>query len=275
MLKLILIVNADDYGMTPATNRGIERAHLEGVVTSTTVMANQAAVGDAGELSNRCPELGVGIHLTLTLGPPLAGPDTVKSLLDPDGQLLGRAALLRKLRTGGVVPSEIVAECVAQVAALRALDLQPDHWDVHQHLHEYPGLGKPIADAMVAEGLLRARNPERARLGQARLRPKALIQARRRARIAEIVRRKFETPDLLFEASPPHWGDLIRRLPNGVIEAICHPGEPDDALPPSTIDSTERVAELQALCDRKLGDRLAERGVQLATFKGAFDVERS
>ncbi len=88
--------------------------------------------------------------------------------------------------------------------------------------------------------------------------------------MAELVRRSFTTPDFLFEASPPAWGDLVRCLPDGVIEAICHPAEPDDALPASTIGSAERVAELDALCDGRLHERFAERGVQLATFDDAF-----
>ena len=59
----------------------------------------------------------------------------------------------------GSSQSEVVSECVAQVRALRAIGIEPDHWDVHQHLHEYPGLGGPITEAMLAERVLRARNP--------------------------------------------------------------------------------------------------------------------
>jgi len=33
-----LIVNADDYGYTPGVSAGIRRAHMAGVVSSTTVM---------------------------------------------------------------------------------------------------------------------------------------------------------------------------------------------------------------------------------------------
>ena len=79
--------------------------------------------------------------------------------------------------------------------ALRAIGLEPDHWDVHQHLHEYPGLGGPITEAMLAESVLRARNPRRAACIRAQLRPRAIIQARRRAPMAELVRRSFTTPD--------------------------------------------------------------------------------
>src|SRR3954447_1129909 len=127
-MTLKLIVNADDYGITEATNRGIERAHLAGVVTSTTVMANQTAAADAAALRRGCPDLGVGIHLTLTLGRPLAPIDSVRSLLDAEGRLLRRESLLRRLRSSGVVPRHVASECAAQVRALRILGVEPDHW---------------------------------------------------------------------------------------------------------------------------------------------------
>jgi predicted glycoside hydrolase/deacetylase ChbG (UPF0249 family) len=272
-MSLTLIINADDYGMTQSTNRGIERAHLAGIVTSTTVMANQPGAADAAGLRSRCPELGVGIHLTLTLGIPLAPAHAIRSLIDANGLLLERETLLGRLTHGDVVPGQIVTECVAQVRALRAVAVEPDHWDVHQHLHEYRGLGEPIAEAMRTERVLRARNPQRARMKRDRFRPRAVVEAQRRAPMADLIRRNFTTPDLLFEAPPPRWGELIRRLPDGVIEAICHPAEPDDALPASTIGSAERVAELSALCHGGLRDRLAERGVQFATFQDAFGID--
>jgi predicted glycoside hydrolase/deacetylase ChbG (UPF0249 family) len=275
MTKLELIVNADDYGLTEATNRGIEQAHLDGVVTSTTVMANQIAAPDAAALRRRCPQLGVGIHLTLTLGTPLAPVDTVRSLLDADGRLLARESLLTRLRGGGVVPSQIVTECVAQVQALRAFDLTLDHWDVHQHLHEYPRLGGPITQAMLAENLLSARNPQRVRARRDRLRPREMMQARRRAPMADLIQRSFATPDLLLDAPPSRWGELIRHLPNGVIEAICHPAASDSTPIDSLLDPAQRAAELTALCDGALRQRFRERGVQLATFRSALGTPRS
>jgi predicted glycoside hydrolase/deacetylase ChbG (UPF0249 family) len=275
MTKIRLIVNADDYGLTQATNRGIERAHLVGVVTSTTVMANQVAASEAAELRTRCPELGIGIHLTLTLGNPLAPVDAVRSLVDGDGRLLARESLLARLRGGGVIPSHVVVECAAQVQALRGFDLTLDHWDVHQHLHEYSGLGEPITQAMLAESLLSARNPQRARVGRDRLRPRAIMQARRRAPMAGLIQRSFATPDLLLDAPPSRWGEVIRQLPNGVIEAICHPAVSDSTPIDSVIDPAQRAAELAALCDGALRQRFRERGAELATFRSALGAPPS
>ncbi|MGH7310933.1 MAG: ChbG/HpnK family deacetylase, partial [Candidatus Rokuibacteriota bacterium] len=79
-----LIVNADDFGMTPGVSAGILRAHRHGIVTSTTMLVTAdvdrdqlAAALDSG--------LGLGIHLNLTLGKPLTG---ASSLVDVDGRFV-------------------------------------------------------------------------------------------------------------------------------------------------------------------------------------------
>jgi chitin disaccharide deacetylase len=63
-----LILNADDFGLTRGVNEGIIRAHREGVLTSTTLMAGGAAFEDAVERAKANPGLGVGCHLVLVGG---------------------------------------------------------------------------------------------------------------------------------------------------------------------------------------------------------------
>ena len=55
-----LIINADDFGLTPAVTRGIYDAMTRGVVTSTTMMVNAWAAEYAGVLVRETPELAVG-----------------------------------------------------------------------------------------------------------------------------------------------------------------------------------------------------------------------
>src|SRR5688572_7521781 len=60
-----LIVNADDFGLCDAVNRGIVRSHDEGIVTSASLMVRGAAAREAVRLSAERPRLGVGLHLDL------------------------------------------------------------------------------------------------------------------------------------------------------------------------------------------------------------------
>ncbi|HLY26998.1 MAG TPA: ChbG/HpnK family deacetylase, partial [Aggregatilineales bacterium] len=94
----ILIVNADDFGLTEGTNRAIVEAFQQGIVTSTSLLANGYAFDHAIELAEGLPDLGIGVHLTLTEGPSVAS--DVPELLAGDGLLplsnqpFARAALL-------------------------------------------------------------------------------------------------------------------------------------------------------------------------------------
>lgn len=56
------IVNADDFGASTGTNRGIVEGHTRGVVTSTSMMVTGAAVEEAVELSRAHPRLAIGLH---------------------------------------------------------------------------------------------------------------------------------------------------------------------------------------------------------------------
>ena len=61
----LLIVTADDFGISHGVNRGIVQAHREGILTSTSLMVNRPAAGAAAALARACPELSVGLHLEL------------------------------------------------------------------------------------------------------------------------------------------------------------------------------------------------------------------
>ena len=60
-----LIVNADDFGLSPGVNRGTVRAHEHGVVTSASLMVRGAAVAEAAAYARANPRLSVGLHLDL------------------------------------------------------------------------------------------------------------------------------------------------------------------------------------------------------------------
>ncbi len=64
-----LIVNADDYGLTPGVGLGTRQAHREGIVTTATAMMNMPyAAVELQRAHEEVPTLGLGVHLTLTAG---------------------------------------------------------------------------------------------------------------------------------------------------------------------------------------------------------------
>lgn len=129
MSPIKLIVNADDFGLTKGVNLGIIESYRNGIVRSTTIMANQCAVEHAAALAEENKGLGIGIHLTLTAGRPLV--DGLKSLVDENGTFLKQGALA----AGNPDQNEIEAEFDAQIKKVMALGIKITHLDSHHHVH--------------------------------------------------------------------------------------------------------------------------------------------
>lgn len=69
MVKIIF--NADDFGYSNGINYGIIDAFKYGVLTSTTLMVTMPGAEHAVNLMKENKELGVGLHLNISLGEPL------------------------------------------------------------------------------------------------------------------------------------------------------------------------------------------------------------
>ncbi len=85
-----LIVNADDFGASDGTNRGIVECHRDGIVTSTSLLVHTLWSAAAATLAGTVPDLGIGLHLDLD---GVAAPDVPLELdrqLHKFVELLGR-----------------------------------------------------------------------------------------------------------------------------------------------------------------------------------------
>src|SRR5205823_345792 len=122
-----LIVTADDFGLAPEINEGVELAHTNGILTAASLMVNGAAAEDAVARARRLPSLRVGLHLVLVDGPPVLRPERIPDLIDAQARLrsdlvrVGVAMFLRpKARR------QLAAEIEAQFRAYRATGLPLD-----------------------------------------------------------------------------------------------------------------------------------------------------
>ncbi len=139
----LLVVNADDYGLTPGVCRGILTAHERGIVTSTSVLAVGPALPQwSGPL--RDSGAGVGLHLCLVgEDPPLLGADEVPTLVDRKGRLpLTWTEFCVRAARRQVDPDDVRRELSAQMAAVVSHGLRIDHLDAHQNLHLWPSMGE-------------------------------------------------------------------------------------------------------------------------------------
>lgn len=156
----LLIVNADDFGMTTGISAGILAAHHDGIVTSTSILANGRALPQfAGRLRD-APRLGVGVHLA-AVGEdrPLLSTAEIPSLVDRHGQFppTWRRFLVRAA-AGRVDPSDLAREFLAQLDRVQALGLPITHLDAHQHLQLWPLVREVVLELATANriGALRA-----------------------------------------------------------------------------------------------------------------------
>ena len=147
----LLVVNADDLGVSRGANLGIVRAHREGVVTSASLAVTTPFYEHAVESCVRaCPDLGIGLHFTLTSGRPVSPPERVPLLIDRAGFFRWRfLPLLARLGPGSPAGllDQIELELEAQLQKMIADGVQPDHIDGERHVHLLPGVFERVASS--------------------------------------------------------------------------------------------------------------------------------
>lgn len=284
-----LIVDADDLGWTDGVNRGILDAFRRGIVTSASLLANGVAFAEAVNAAQAAPRLGVGVHLNLSDGLPVADRETVMSLLNDDGKLAhGPEKLLLKWARRKLVLDEVEEEWEAQIQKVRDAGIRPTHLDGHKHVHMLPGLfdialrlakrhGIEAIRVSLEESSLRsalsfgAKQNARAVLKQGvQARGLKLLarDAREKARRAGIATADHfcgiaQTGELSFEGVER----LLKNLPEGTTEFMCHPGYADEALQKSaTRLRASRETELEILTDKRIRNLVASLGIRLIDY---------
>jgi predicted glycoside hydrolase/deacetylase ChbG (UPF0249 family) len=185
-----LIVNADDFGRSAGINRGIARAHENGIVTSASLMVRYPAAAEAAEYAAAHPELSVGLHADLGEWTHRDGEWHVVYELDPE-------------RT--------VEEVSRQLEVFRSLlGADPSHLDSHQHVHRSEPLRSAMLDLARRLGVpLRDFDPRVVYRGD--------------------FYGQTGTGDPLPEAiTVETLLATVYGLPEGVTELGCHPGDGDD-----------------------------------------------
>lgn len=242
-----LLINADDLGISPGTNRAIAEAFDRGGLAGASLMVNMPATEAAVRLVHDRPGLGVGLHLCLTSGRAVLPAGRVALLTDAAGRFRHSFAGLWRLlrsRDSDAARGQLDAEIRAQWARARALGVVPGHIDSHQHVHMLPGLF-PIVAALAAEENVPLRvSREPLALAsmwhgrQAAIRgpvgvAKALLLGRlANAAAPALIRRSDWCVGIVHSGrmTADTVVRLLRSLPTGSIEVITHPSLPEPQL---------------------------------------------
>lgn len=241
-----LIVNADDFGLTPGVNRAIAELHARGLLTSTTLMARAGATDQAIDIVRSTPSLGVGCHIVLVDGEPASPPARIPSLIDPaTGRLFPTLGMfLPRLLSGRIPATEIEVEAAAQIELLQSRGVRLTHIDTHKHTHMFSSVLQPVLRAARAAGIGAIRNPfepawaVRATPGAAwmRIGQVTLLRWLQPACLRILAEEHFVTPDGTVAMVGTGTLDaaalrsMLQNAPPGTWELVTHPGYNDADL---------------------------------------------
>lgn len=227
----ILIVNADDFGLSSGVTRGIIDAHLEGIVTSASLMVRRSASLQAAARAAAHPSLSIGLHVDLGEW----------RWADGEWHLVDRVVSVDD-------EAEVRREVERQHGLFRQLiGREPTHLDSHQHVHRDGPLRTVLG-------------------GLSRQLAVPLRQETSWVEYCGAFYGQTGTGEPVCDAvGVEHLLGLIEQLPTGITELACHPGYTDDL---DSAYASERMLELNTLRDPRVRAAITRCGVSLRSFAG-------
>lgn len=274
--RKLAVINADDFGFSPGITAGILQAHRQGIVTSTTIAANMPSAAEAVRQLAEVPDLGVGVHLNISQGPPLS--KEALALAGDDGILRMTAVgvILTCIRRPWML-SVIEAEFDAQIRWVLDHGIRPTHLDSHRHAHGFPPILRRVIHLAKRYNVRHVRRIWESLPG-AGWQPGPTKQRRTRRVLNAFspINRRIGAD---FWATEGTWGVehtggidaawLIQAagcLPQGVTEIMTHPGLPDAVETATSRLGASRPRELASLCDPAVKAAFKANGVGLVHY---------
>src|SRR5205807_1017695 len=216
------------------------------------VLGNGAAFALGVAAARSAPGLGIGVHLNLSDGPPVADRKTVRSLLNGDGEFAGgpESLLLRRARRG-IALAEVEKEWDAQIQKVRDAGITPTHLDGHKHVHMLPGFFEIALRLAKRHGIgairvsLEASSLRAALASGAKRNAGAVLKRGVQARGLKLLARDTHKQAERARISTAYYfcgiaqtgkltregvENFVKSLPNGTTELMCHPGYADADL---------------------------------------------
>ncbi|WP_394873138.1 carbohydrate deacetylase [Clostridium butyricum] len=250
-----LIINADDFGYSKAVNLGIMESHINGVLTSTTLMANMPGVDHAVSLLKDMPNLCVGSHLTLTCGKPMLG-EKVSTLIKENGYFLKLEDVENKVVQMDI--SEIYEEWKTQIRYLLNKGVNLSHIDSHHHVHTFKE-HEEIIKVLSEEFNLPVRNCNNVLENKIRFLDLCNYNPIRN------MEEKYE--NVRIECFKVIEEIIKKNIQYENTEAMCHPAFLDSYLLENSSFNIARIREVDILCDQLMRDLINKYEIKLCNYK--------
>ncbi|MCC0668088.1 Chitooligosaccharide deacetylase ChbG [Clostridioides difficile] len=238
-----IIINADDFGYCEAVNYGIISAHNNGIVKSTSMMANMPGVEHGVKLLKENRDLNCGVHMTLSCGRPLLS--NLKTIVDKEGFFIRRITdkIIKKMDY-----DEIYRELCAQIDRVKELGIDISHLDSHHHIHTLVNL-KPIIEKIVNKYNLPIRGGFEYDLEYSKIVP--LIDSFYKENVSEEYFIK----------------NIEEIMKYDVVDIMSHPAFLDDYILNSTSYAIDRTKEHKILTSKKVREFLRENGLVISSYR--------
>jgi predicted glycoside hydrolase/deacetylase ChbG (UPF0249 family) len=271
----ILIINGDDVGMCHAANSAVIDSFEHGLISSATIMVPCPWFPEIAAYAKSNPSKDFGIHLCHTSEwgkyrwGPVAPPNEVPGLIDPDGYLWHEVEEVYAHTT----PQEALLEGRAQIRKALAAGVDVTHLDSHmgtlqlkpEYMEVYLQLALefnlPLRMAS-QETLARFGHPE--------------------------IRREFYSKGVLFTDNFVYeelkdeskdvkgfWRKIIRDLKPGVTELYIHPAKATDELKAITSSWATRSQEYELFTsNQEMKDLIPKLDIKIIGYRSIRDLQR-
>ena len=269
----LLIVTADDLGLTRGVNAAVRRAHEAGVVTATSLLAVGREFDDAAQMLRAVPTLELGAHLALVgEDPPLLSAREIPTLVDRAGAFpLSYRTVVRRGLTGRIDPDDVRRELGAQLERVLGVGVPVTHVDTHQHTHLWPSVATVVTELAAQAGIPAVRLPASHAHGPVGVGVRVLAR-RTRSRVRAAGRSTTDDYAGLDEAGRLDTALLERALDRAArrgaasLEVNCHPSVAHDPDLDRFAWDYRWADELDLLLDPDVRARIASAGYVLGGF---------
>ena len=280
--EALLVVHADDLGVSQAVNEGIKRCYQTGMVTSTSMMANGPAFEQACAWAC-CEGWDVGLHLNFTSGGALAHAADTSRMTNAGGLFPGKWIMTQRLLAGRVTQGAMEREFRAQMERLLTSGLQVAHLDSHHHIHLLPRVAAVVAPLAREYGLrwvrqLSLRSEGRCHGGRGF--GAALQQGLMALWASRRYYRSFAHAGhfrgMVWYASRDKqrtFMDLLHSLGSGVNEWMVHPAFHPQTGAKGSIE-WHRFEEQRLLCDETLKGAVQQAGIKRIAIRAHLNTKR-
>jgi len=279
----VVIIHADDVGMSHAANQAAFEAMERGSITCGSILVPCPWFAEVAEYCRSHPAADFGIHLTLNCEyaryrwRALCGRETAPSLYDDQGYLW----LTTQEAVAYVSPEDGAREMRAQIEAALSAGVDVTHLDTHmgtvlfpKFIEAYVSLGieyklplfivRPSPELLESRGMLEFRQFL-----------DTVLERFEEAGLPVLDAILVDTLDPAPEDKEVYFRGLFANLQPGVTHFLIHPAKPSDELSSITEDAPRRAKDYELFRDGSMRRYLDGMGVHLIGYREIREAYRN